>query len=251
MKSPKVLLKSALYAFLFAAIVTGCGKKEKVTDEDSASQAQNGGTSGGSTGGTSGGTNGGNNGGTNGNTSGGTTTGTAYTFTGSVTGPSGTWTSGDVNTDNLLRVTIRPQAGQPVAGTGFTANYQCVSFRIGISAVGSGSTTGLMKVNGGSRYCPDGPEEKTVDLSSLLTPGHGAIRIKVSNATYDWKAQWCDYEYYRMITSGGYYYFGVWYPYYVSPFGYTYNCPSYNNNPLYNTHVATFDVAIQTNGLTL
>jgi hypothetical protein len=159
------------------------------------------------------------------------------TFTGNFSGPNGSWISPSFTTDSKLRVRIKPNGAIPVTGTGFSPTHYCISYRISIVGVGSGSTTRTIAINGGNQHCYGAPANDEIDLSGLLNSGHNAVRIKISEARYDFRSLDCENHFYRYGAS----YMNPYYSAYTPNSG---ACMRYNNILLYDTHSANFDVGI-------
>ncbi|OFZ80689.1 MAG: hypothetical protein A2583_10500 [Bdellovibrionales bacterium RIFOXYD1_FULL_53_11] len=154
-----------------------------------------------------------------------TTTLPALTFSYEVTGASGVDpvdSFGNILTDNILKVkVVAGTAGQIRLSDGtysnWSAAYQCVQYKI--SALGQTVTTQVLAVDGGNSYiCPGAPSEQTIDFSSRLTSGHGAVTVTVQAYRYD------------------------------SCLNYGYNFGGCAMHTVYYTHTVTGTLDIQTNG---
>ncbi len=163
----------------------------------------------------------------------------AYTFSFSVTGANGTaptYTTGAINTDNILVVRINAgPAGQlsvPGFYSNFTANYNCVSYNVTVG--GRTVTTQTLAPQGSnssytaSNQCPGAPSSQVINFSDRLSPGHGNMFVQVSNARYDF---YCEL-YFQGMLSGQYNMY----------------CPL---RTVYQTHTVTGSLDIQVNGTSL
>jgi len=156
------------------------------------------------------------------------------TYTFSLTGPGGsqdTYTTPSITTDSILkvRVTAGP-AGQlsaaGVAYSNFSSTYNCISYTVG--AIGQTADTGALNV--GYQYsalCPNAQSSAVLDFSGRLTPGHGAVKVQVSSARYDF--------YCNLLMQGWVY--GT----------YQMFCPLHT---VYKNHTITGSLSIQVNGTT-
>lgn len=154
-----------------------------------------------------------------------------------VTGSGGTnpTYSVTVDTDNLLQVQITAGAATNVIpGSNFSANYGCVTYNV--TALGQTVTTNTLGVNGGNSICPNAPSSQTIDFSSRLTPGHGAVAITVSASGYDFYCQGClmDPALYDA------------YPY--GPYSCSMYCPLHT---VFKNHGVTGTISVQVNGTSL
>lgn len=145
------------------------------------------------------------------------------------------WVSAEVQTDNLLKVKVSPGAAgglnlPPINGVsyGYVANYGCISYDVKV--LDQTITTQTLSVNGGSFACPNAPTSQVLDFSSRLTPGHGPIKVEVSNARYDFYCQSC-----------------YTFPWFFNAYQYGCNmyCPL---RPLFKNHTAAGTLKIQVNG---
>ncbi len=120
-----------------------------------------------------------------------------YGFT--LTGTGGTHPSETlppVVTDNMLKVKIIAGAAGPISiangstqGSGYTATYACVSYKITVG--GKSIQSEMLSVNGGSQVCPNAPSEQVIDFSDRLGGGHNnSMSITVSGALYDFACEW-------------------------------------------------------------
>lgn len=217
---------SILTALALLAIVSSCGGRSSrdTTDADQGASGSNGASSGGS-GGTS----------TTSTDSGTDNFNPAYTYSFSLTGPGGANSSTTlpaVDTDRMLKVRVKPGAAGVLSlpgnqYSGFSAPYYCISYLI--TVLNQSVRTKTLALNGGSIACPNAPESDTIDFSSRLTSSHGAITIKVSAALYDFKYMLCLWNP-LLMTGGG-----------------AVSCDTYKAAAVYNTHVVTGDMEIQTN----
>ncbi|MCM2279508.1 MAG: hypothetical protein NDJ89_15640 [Oligoflexia bacterium] len=134
-----------------------------------------------------------------------------------------------VQTDNLLKVKLTSEAAGAQTLSGFTANYDCVTYTI--SALGNSVTTSTLSAGGTvSVNCPNAPTNQVIDFSDRLQPGHGPVTIEVRADRYDF--------YYKSCLS--------------QPWLYGWNCMYYY--PLYNVyqnHIVRGKLAIQVNGTNL
>jgi hypothetical protein len=121
----------------------------------------------------------------------------AYSFDFNVTGSGGTaptFTSTQVETDNMLIVRISAKAaGQLSLQSGsysrFTANYGCIQYEV--TALGKTLSTGMLStVAGGSPNCPGAPTYADLNFSDSLSPGHNAVNIQVTKVYYDFYCAW-------------------------------------------------------------
>jgi hypothetical protein len=132
----------------------------------------------------------------------------AYAYSFQVTGSGGTapsYTTGAINTDNLLVIKVNAgPAGQlsvPGFYSNFTANYNCVAYNITVG--GRTVTTQTLKVPNASQswyamdQCPGAPSSQIINFSDRASPGHGDMFVTVSNARYDF---YCDLYYQGMLS---------------------------------------------------
>lgn len=108
----------------------------------------------------------------------------AYTFNFSNQGPTGTYTANNIDTDNLLQVSVT--LGQPttIPGTGYTAEYSCAQFLV--TVLGQSQTVFLSNTGSpGYGYCNGAQVSQMVDFSSRLTSGHGPVTVTIENVSYD------------------------------------------------------------------
>jgi hypothetical protein len=137
-----------------------------------------------------------------------------------------------VTTDNLLKVKVTAgSAANVIPGSNFSATYGCVTYKV--SALGQTIVTNTLSPNGGNSICPNASESQTIDFSSRLSSGHGAVTITVQPSGYDFYCQGC-----------------LTYPwlYNAYPYGY-YSCAMYCPlKTVYKNHGVTGTLSIQVNG---
>ncbi len=114
----------------------------------------------------------------------------SYTITSSfkIAGPKASsgssYTRSGISTDNVLRVTVT--GGQPttIASGSYTAQYSCMRVTV---TVGSDTQEAFVTNTGsdGTGSCAGAKSSETLDFSGSLTPGHGSVSVKVSEAQYD------------------------------------------------------------------
>lgn len=141
-----------------------------------------------------------------------------------------------VTTDNLLKVKViaGPASQATIPGSNFSASYNCVRFRV--TVLGQSTDTGLLSVGNGGYACQGSPSEKTLDFSSRLTAGHGAVTIKIEATGYDFYWQGCSS-----------------YPwlYGAYPYG-PYSCNNYYPTyTVFKNHTVTGTLSVQVNGTSL
>ena len=140
------------------------------------------------------------------------------------------WKSAAISTDNLLKIKITPGAagGLNVPGSGYVANYGCISYDVKV--LDQMITTSTLAVNGGSSACPGAPTSQILDFTSRLTPGHGALQVQVSNPRYDFYCVSC-----------------YTFPWFFNAYQYGCNmyCPL---RPLYKNHTAAGSIKVQVDG---
>lgn len=156
----------------------------------------------------------------------------AYAFSFQVTGQ-GAYTTGAINTDNLLVIKVNAgPAGQisvPGLYSNFTANYNCVSYNITVG--GRTVTTQTLKVPNATQswytvdQCPNAPSSQIINFSDRASPGHGDMFVTVSNARYDF---YCELFYQGLISGTANMY-----------------CPL---RTAYQTHTLTGTIDVQVNG---
>jgi hypothetical protein len=156
----------------------------------------------------------------------------SFTLAGTRGGVSGTSSASyTVSTDNLLQVTVTAgTAGSiTVPGYGFSAAYQCVTYKV--TVLGDTITTNPLSTSTSGEYTPDCPgaaNTQMIDFSSRLTPGHGSVSVTVESNTDDFDCISC-------VESYGY--------------GYGGTCENYCPMDLtFNTHTVTGTLAIAVNG---
>ncbi len=132
-------------------------------------------------------------------------------------GPYPTFQTPAIPTDTILKVRISALPPVQALGVGYTPNFSCARFTI--SANGKDYTTPVLKVNGGSSFCPNAVESAVIDLSERLAPGTQGTVITVKNAYYDEK---CYQPCYQQTTL-------PYYPYYQSLKNPYVNCDSSGN----------------------
>jgi hypothetical protein len=154
----------------------------------------------------------------------------AYDFTISGAGGSKpTYTSPAIQTDSILkvRVTAGP-AGQlsasNVAYSNFSSTYGCISYTV--EAIGQQVQTKALNV--GYSYgnvCGAAAADHVIDFSGRLTPGHGAVNLKVTAARY---------SFYCELLAAGWVYGS-----------YSMFCPLHT---VYKNHTVTGRLEVQVNG---
>jgi hypothetical protein len=224
--------KPIVIALLATSLVACGGSSYRSTRQGSSDLGGSGG--GGSTGGTT--------------APGGTSTDTpdegfmpSYSFAFNLTGTGGTqptWTSGEINTDNILKIRINPGAagnlslpsGSAVPYSNFSATYGCVSYQITVNGRSVRTVTLSVNGTGTSWMCPQAPDSQVIDFSDR-GPFFGPVKVQVTQARYD---------YYCQLLVMGYinpYYSGT----YCSAQGY----------PVYKNHTVTGSIDVQVNGSSL
>jgi len=139
-----------------------------------------------------------------------------------------------VDTDNVLKVRIKPDTAGLVSGSGFTAVYSCIKYTV--TVIGKSVPTEVLQVGGGGLNCPTAKTEQIINFSDRLGTGHNSVTITVSAVKTDFKYNNC-------LQS-------PWL-YSAYPYGY-YSCDLYKPlTNLYTTHVATGVIDIQVNGTDL
>lgn len=146
---------------------------------------------------------------------------------------------GEVGTDNMLKIRIKPAPAGNSVGSGFSANYTCISYVI--SVLGQDVRTKTLSLGNGG-HCKGGPTSQVIDFSGRLTPGHGPVQIKVSAARSDFKYNAClaypfEFTAIKWIT-----------PYWWVPDFTVCNKLYYPTTPLYANDTAAGDLEIQVNG---
>jgi hypothetical protein len=176
------------------------------------------------------------------------TGGPALTFSGQITGSTGTtpsWTSPTFETDNTLQVRITPnQAGSIVSGTPnvdsyFTGIYNCAEFTVVV--LGDTVTTQPMALDP-SQPCwsqSGSPiygvqSSQLIDFSSRLSSGHGAISVAITGGATDDYCQWLADN----VTN----------PYSSAYMEYNWTSLFCEVRAIYKTHVATFTVGVGIDG---
>jgi len=96
-----------------------------------------------------------------------------------------TYTRTGISTDNLLKITVT--GGQPTqiaSGGNYVAGYTCIR----VSVTVNGDTQDAFVTNTGHDgwgYCYGAKSSVTLDFSGSLSPGHGTVSVRVSDAQYD------------------------------------------------------------------
>lgn len=154
-----------------------------------------------------------------------------------------------VNTDNQLKVRIRPDSAGKIGGNpgNFNGTYGCISYVVEV--MGQAVRTAVLNVGGGAN-CVGAPTEQVIDFSSRLSPGHGPVTIKVSAAKYDFYLAGCLRSPYT---------YGVYYdPYYQwslvqsSCYNLYYQHTIYDARPTVNAyHTVAGSIEVQVNGTSL
>jgi hypothetical protein len=102
-----------------------------------------------------------------------------------IQGHSGTYQRSGINTDSRLLVTVRAGFPTVIPGTGFTAGFSCVRYRV---RVGSKTMTAFV-TNSGQNVtfgpCAGARTFVTLDFSDQLYPGHPAMTVRISSPEYD------------------------------------------------------------------
>lgn len=148
-------------------------------------------------------------------------------------------TTGEVLTDNILRVTIEPETAGKVYNSNGNQNgqrtYSCVKFRVKLKGTSISYMTPLMAVNGGA-YCPGAPAQATIDFSQHLGVGGIApYQLEISDVSHNYMCgQWHTYRNY---------YGDYWANYYVGNYDQT--CPS---KIAHRNDNVKFTVRVQANG---
>ncbi len=190
MKSKKLTIMALMFSVSLGALITGCGQTSS-HEEDKTGSAGGGSSSGGGT--YYPGSNAGN---TTGNTGPGTGSGSpinpvpSYSYDYVLTGNTGVATVRGILTDSVLRVQFNPgvpQFGYRADGvtlSGYTIGLNC--YRVNVTVLGK-TLTAFVSTTGsaGVGYCAGAATSHTLDFSDRLTPGHGPVEVRVSNAQYD------------------------------------------------------------------
>jgi len=162
------------------------------------------------------------------------------------------YTTGSVETDNLLRVKVTALPGSQItatngSGSNFTANYGCVKYTVKVN--GTVRQTQVLRVGGVlNSLCPTAPESEILDFSSILAAGHHSLTVQVTEARYDF---YCQMFQPQILNCG------------TSPFTYQNSYCSYqpstwwqsnyctNGYGVWQTHNVNGRLQIQVNGTTL
>ncbi len=112
----------------------------------------------------------------------------AYTFSFEVTGPDAVWTSPVITgADSILKVTIKPQQGIRIDGSGYDLNYGCSKYDVEFA--GETRTTPLIRTQGASvSMCSGQGTSAWTDFSSRLG-GSSGVQIKIKKARTDFLCQ--------------------------------------------------------------
>ena len=138
---------------------------------------------------------------------------TSFKIAGPGASSGSSYTRSGISTDSLLKVTV--SGGQPttIAAGGMTAQYSCMRVTV---TVGSDTQEAFVTNTGsaGTGTCQGAVASQTLDFSHTLTPGHGTVSVKVSEAQYDncsnqyselcsWGNMYCYYPYSFNIAASG------------------------------------------------
>jgi hypothetical protein len=158
-----------------------------------------------------------------------------YSFT--VTGPNGSVKSQTfpaVSTDSTLKVTVITNSSGSVQGSNQSVGYNCVQYTVTVKPQGSSSAGWSKQVlvsttgSTGTGYCQGAQPQPTVDFSSYMTQGHGAMEVSIGATNSD------NCRKYYFSTGSGYVYGVGW--------G---GCPM---DVIYSTYNVVGTVQIHTNG---
>ena len=105
-----------------------------------------------------------------------------YTYQFKLTGSSAAQSMGAVETDSVLKVTVRADQADPISGTGYIPQYNCA--KVNVTVLGS-TVTAFVKRAGyyassASDPCLNAQEAVTIDFSGRLSHGHNSLSIIVS-----------------------------------------------------------------------
>jgi hypothetical protein len=157
------------------------------------------------------------------------------------------------NSNSTLSVRLKAEDGAKMALTGsnFTTNYSCASFDVSllIQNTVTGEWTESETVRSktlqvdGQAPCGNGVAYDDIDFSGSLSPGHGALKIKISAPRYDFL---CKMYYACWQTYGAQYYaYGTACYDLMSQASYQQVCPS---KSVYSTHVVKGAFQIKIDG---
>lgn len=223
-------LISLMTLVISSVLMTSCGSKNSSVSGSGSAVNQQTSDTGSWDNGDGGSDNGNNNNGGNDNSN---NLQTPLKFRFNITGVGGTqpqMRTPEFNTDALLRIKVIPgPAGQiSIPGgtySNFNAPYSCVSYTITVN--GESMVTQPLSQEGPNFFCPNARPYQVLDFSSRLTRGHGPLKIKVSNARYD-------------------YYCRLWYAGYMPWTPSTLYCNDLYT--VYKTHTVTGKLEVQING---
>ena len=149
-------------------------------------------------------------------------------------------------TDNLLKVTVTPQAAGELTFpstsatqySAFTASYNCITYTVSIydstNALLQSQTTQTLALTAGNSGCSSAPTSQTLDFSSTVVSGrHNGLYAVVKANNYDF---YCQYWY------SLYYAYGTSSPWYAD---YSSFCPM---RAVYQTHTVNGSLSVITNG---
>lgn len=141
-----------------------------------------------------------------------------------------------VNTDSIYKVQISAGVAGQIAIPGysnFSASYTCIQYSV--TALGVTRTSKILSPNG-SYLCPYAPQSDVIDFSDRLSGAHGQVTgVTMKVVGYDFYCIGClTYPWAYGVPSAAY-------------------CTNYCSRlrPMYRTHTAGADIAIQVNGTTL
>jgi hypothetical protein len=147
----------------------------------------------------------------------------------------GTYTTSAISTDNIFKVTLTAQAPTTLPCTGYTAQYSCVQYTV---TVGNQSQTayvayGNPMLSGFNTACKGASGSVTLDFSSAASPGHGPLKVSVSQPQSDNCHNYADASYYYYYQTGMD----------LSPVGIS-GCPM---SPIYQNQIVSAQVSVETN----
>jgi hypothetical protein len=159
----------------------------------------------------------------------------------SVGGPSSV-TLANIQADNILKVVISTSSPGVSSGNGYQAQFDCVKFSV---KVGNSTQTAFLTTTNrdGIGVCQGARSKVTLDFSSQLTAGHGAMTVEISDPYFDncynnnSFPNGTGFPFYNQGYATGYSYYG--------PYTFMYVC-NMNQVPSYLAISGTF--AVHTNG---
>jgi hypothetical protein len=92
-----------------------------------------------------------------------------------------------IKTDSALKIVVSAGSAQKLGSTGYTVGFNCQRYQI--SALGSTQEAFVLRSgytpSSSADPCYDAKKSVTLDFSELLTTGHGAVTVSVTNGEYD------------------------------------------------------------------